>query len=90
MYTGDVYNIHRKCIFTLAYSIYSDIRGKEKKLWSVRTPKTHTLLTTNEKTRLKNQELYREVGLSEFESESLAPKAKRMDQATPQALTYTV
>lgn len=54
------------------------------------TPKTHTVLTTNEKTRLKNQELYREVGLSEFESESLAPKAKRMDQATPQAPTYTV
>jgi hypothetical protein len=25
------------------------------------------------------------VGLSEFESESLAPKAKRMDQATLQA-----
>jgi hypothetical protein len=25
------------------------------------------------------------MGLSEFESESLAPKAKRMDQATPQA-----
>jgi len=25
------------------------------------------------------------VGLSEFESESLAPKAKRIDQATPQA-----
>jgi hypothetical protein len=26
-----------------------------------------------------------EMGLSEFESESLAPKAKRMDQATLQA-----
>ncbi len=26
-----------------------------------------------------------EVGLPEFESESLAPKAKRIDQATPQA-----
>jgi hypothetical protein len=25
------------------------------------------------------------MGLSEFESESLAPKAKRIDQATPQA-----
>lgn len=31
-----------------------------------------------------------EVGLSEFESESLAPKAKRMDQATLQAQAYTV
>jgi hypothetical protein len=30
------------------------------------------------------------MGLSEFESESLAPKAKRMDQATLQALAYTV
>jgi hypothetical protein len=30
------------------------------------------------------------VGLSEFESESLAPKAKRMDQATLQAPAYTV
>ncbi|MBN2600167.1 MAG: hypothetical protein JXA75_06460, partial [Candidatus Thermoplasmatota archaeon] len=29
-------------------------------------------------------------GLSEFESESLAPKAKRMDQATLQAQAYTV
>jgi hypothetical protein len=30
------------------------------------------------------------MGLSEFESESLAPKAKRMDQATLQAQAYTV
>jgi len=30
------------------------------------------------------------MGLSEFESESLAPKAKRMDQATLQAQVYVV
>jgi hypothetical protein len=40
--------------------------------------------TYNSDNKSNNTKNYK-VGLSEFESESLAPKAKRIDQATPQA-----
>jgi hypothetical protein len=82
-YIGNVYS-HLHIQFTV-------ISGEKKKNCGVYEHQKHTHYSQpTKKTRLKNQELYREVGLSEFESESLAPKAKRMDQATPQAPTYTV
>jgi hypothetical protein len=37
---------------------------------------------------VRNKKIKDKVGLPEFESGSLAPKAKRMDQATPRAQIY--
>jgi len=50
----------------------------------------NTSVQPSRKTPGKTNELYGGMGLLRFERKSLAPKAKRMDQATLQAPAYTV
>jgi len=61
-----------------------------KEMESIRGEYTRSSIKNNtnddKQSNIRKKKIKDKVGLPEFESGSLAPKAKRMDQATPQAL----